>query len=940
MKTPFLLAALLLTAAPLAAQVPNLIPHQGRVAVNGVNFDGTGQFKFALVNAAGTTTYWSNNGSSTVGSQPTAAVSLPVTKGLYSAMLGDTSLANMTAVPASVFSNADLRLRVWFNNGTLGFQQLTPDQRLAPNGYLPDGAVTSAKLAPGAAIPGVKVSSSTQDALPNTNYIATGGGTTTFHLPESAAIGDVVNISGSGAGSVSISDPYAFTARNQPWAWRAVASSSDGAKLIAAPQVGQLATSADGGVTWTSRDFSRNWYAVASSSDGTKLIAGAFNDQLYTSTDAGVTWTPREQMRFWRAVASSADGTKLIAAANGGRLYTSTDAGLTWTPREQNRDWYSVASSSDGMNLAAAAMQGQLYTSTDAGVTWTPREQVGNWVAVASSFDGTKLIAAVSGGRLFTSADAGLTWTPREQNRDWYSVASSADGAKLIAAVNGGRLYTSTDAGVTWTPREQHLNWLSAAMSADGRKMIAAAYGDRLYVSGEILHLPGTGSASLTYGNAGWALTSPGGWTPSRGNLYRNSGNIGIGTATPNYPLSFGASAADTLLALYDPGTFGAYGLGIGSGQFRLHLGEQAGRFSFLDAPQGFELMTVRGDGRVGILETNPSSTLHVNGIITGNGSGLTNLNAASLTGTLGAAQLPAAVALRSGGNAFTGTQTVTGGGRLGVGTGSPNYPLSFGTGAANTLLALYDPGPAGAYGLGIGSGQFRLHLGESTARFSFLNAPAGSELLTIHGSGRVGIGTTDPGAKLTVIGDSGAGGIAGYSSTVNSAVYGENTFGGFGVAGRTSGTGYAVYGDNTATGGWAGYFNGNVRVTGTINPPSDRNLKHRFGSVDPQRILEKVAALNIGTWVYKNDAGHARHLGPVAQDFRAAFGLGADETSIATVDADGVALAAIQGLNQKLGEREKEIAALKTANELLTTRLEKLERALDNRQSPRAAKK
>jgi hypothetical protein len=146
-----MLAGFTLLTAPVYAQVPNLLNYQGRVAVGTVNFEGSGQFRFALVNAAGTTTFWSNDGTSTAGSQPTAAVALTVTKGLYSVLLGDTSLAGMTsAIPASVWTNPDVRLRVWFNNGTNGSQLLTPDQRLAPSGYLPDGSVSTAALASGA----------------------------------------------------------------------------------------------------------------------------------------------------------------------------------------------------------------------------------------------------------------------------------------------------------------------------------------------------------------------------------------------------------------------------------------------------------------------------------------------------------------------------------------------------------------------------------------------------------------------------------------------------------------------------------------------------------------------------------------------------------------------------------------------------------------------
>ena len=122
---------LFLAATALHAQVPQLINYQGRVAVGGVNFDGSGQFKFALVDAAGTKTYWSNDGTSTAGSEPVAAVTLTVTNGLYSVLLGDATLPNMAAIPVDVLDHTELFVRVWFNDGTNGSQQLEPDQRLA-----------------------------------------------------------------------------------------------------------------------------------------------------------------------------------------------------------------------------------------------------------------------------------------------------------------------------------------------------------------------------------------------------------------------------------------------------------------------------------------------------------------------------------------------------------------------------------------------------------------------------------------------------------------------------------------------------------------------------------------------------------------------------------------------------------------------------------------
>jgi len=80
-----------------------------------------------------------------------------------------------------------------------------------------------------------------------------------------------------------------------------------------------------------------------------------------------------------------------------------------------------------------------------------------------------------------------------------------------------------------------------------------------------------------------------------------------------------------------------------------------------------------------------------------------------------------------------------------------------------------------------------------------------------------------------------------------------------------------------------------------------------------------------VQTWAYTNSAG-VRHLGPVAQDFKAAFGLGSSDKHIATVDADGVALAAIQGLNQKV---DSENATLRAANVELKRELSEIKQLL-----------
>jgi hypothetical protein len=119
----------------------------------------------------------------------------------------------------------------------------------------------------------------------------------------------------------------------------------------------------------------------------------------------------------------------------------------------------------------------------------------------------------------------------------------------------------------------------------------------------------------------------------------------------------------------------------------------------------------------------------------------------------------------------------------------------------------------------------------------------------------------------------------------------------------RASG-GYSFY---TGTSGGATLAAG----SGSWTSMSDRNAKENFAPVDVAAVLQKVAALPLSTWNYKQQTNSIRHLGPMAQDFKAAFKVGETDTGITTVDADGVALAAIQGLNQKLEEKDAKISAL-----------------------------
>ncbi len=105
--------------------------------------------------------------------------------------------------------------------------------------------------------------------------------------------------------------------------------------------------------------------------------------------------------------------------------------------------------------------------------------------------------------------------------------------------------------------------------------------------------------------------------------------------------------------------------------------------------------------------------------------------------------------------------------------------------------------------------------------------------------------------------------------------------------------------------------MNGNLTLSGTVTAPSSRAFKSGITTVDGREVLAKLDAMPIVTWHYKNQPAENRHMGPVAEDFYAAFGLGEDEQFIALNDLSGVALAAIQALHQEVQARDIEIAAL-----------------------------
>jgi hypothetical protein len=381
------LASLLLSSPAIA--VPALLNHQGRMAVNGVNFEGTGQFKFALVDAGATVTYWSNDGTSTAGSQPATAVSLTVTKGLYAVLLGDTSLAHMSALPVTLFDNADIRLRVWFNDGITGFQQITPDHRLATAPYaMVASRVEQVMLSNLMASPAKPVvtwgdSGDGQSKVPPlTNVAAVSAGSThrLVLLDDGSVVawgaGPAVPAGLTGVSSIAAGCGYNLARKgdgtvvawgDNPYGVTSVPAGITDAVSVAAGEKHALALRAGGAViAWGNNTFHQTEvpqgvtnviaiacgydHSLALKADGT-VVAWGRNDSGQSAVPAGLTGVTAIAAGAYHSLAVKTDGTVVAWGWDLGQQCT-VPAGLTGVTKVAGGYTFSLALKTDGTIVA------------------------------------------------------------------------------------------------------------------------------------------------------------------------------------------------------------------------------------------------------------------------------------------------------------------------------------------------------------------------------------------------------------------------------------------------------------------------------------------------------------------------------------------------------------------------------------------------------------
>lgn len=290
----------------------------------------------------------------------------------------------------------------------------------------------------------------------------------------------------------------------------------------------------------------------------------------------------------------------------------------------------------------------------------------------------------------------------------------------------------------------------------------------------------------------------------------------------------------------------------------------------------------------------------------------------------------------------------VDGLGNVGLGTATPAQDLHITSGNTPTLRLEQTAGTVRTWDVGASNTSFFVKDVTNSSAVPFrVDAGAATGSLEIASTGFVGVGTTSPTTRLHFRStDSTTTSFAASKFLVENANPTTASRELFEV--RNNGDAAYIFKntveaerwyfgtfahnfiiDNQATGGVDFYFGptGNLTLASTLYQNSDRTTKTDLQPVDPRAVLAKMAQLPISTWRKIGDT--SSHLGPMAQDFRAIFGLGEDERHIAPGDLAGVSLAAVQGLNARVEEQaqtiEQQHQAITKQQELIRQLAERL---------------
>jgi hypothetical protein len=522
-------------------------------------------------------------------------------------------------------------------------------------------------------------------------------------------------------------------------------------------------------------------------------------------------------------------------------------------------------------------------------------------------------------------------------------------GRSLAEAFNGAARYVEIKVGANdpnpITPRQQILTAPFAFKAGEADKIAGKVPGDFVAKSGDTM----TGTLNLPAD----------GLSVGGGQITASGGNVGIGTKYPAGPLDVRPPDAPSGkgLPVIIKGQKGA--TGNGGGNLLLSSGDNG-----VDSTNGYiafgagatvsgsefttgESMRITSAGNVGIGTTSPNLSGDKRALTVSAGTTSDGIARLEVQGSRGSddiygslnfyhkANNTAAIqSYRSGaddagnltfwtratGTALAERLRIDNAGNVGIGTTSPTGKLDIRSdGETGPQLVVGHKSSPWVRTTIEHNGTFDMPFGNANYNFRI----GGDSRLFIGNNRRFGINTETPGNNFEISEPSGGPGIR--LNRPGSAALDLNWSGTNFVVSATSSFKIGIGTANPAS---TLDVIGAIRCT-TLFQTSDRNAKENLAAVDCQGVLNRAVSIPILSWNFTNDASGGRHIGPMAQDFYAAFGVGPDDKHIATVDADGVALAAIQGLHQFVKTQQAELAAKDREIQSLSQRLAAVEAAV-----------
>ena len=432
-------------AAPEAVTAPTLVSFQGKVTANGSAYNGVGYFKFAVVNAAGTTSYWSNDGTSTVGNEPNAIVPLNVTNGLFTVRLGDTTQGGMSAsLGAWVFGAPNRRLRVWFSTTGLtgSFEQLTPDDAIgavpfALNAETLDGQDASAFAASVHTHNGADIVSGTlPDARLSSNVVMGGQGVS--RLIDDA--GYLTTASAGMAGFITQTQADARYARIAPTTqqiallkWYTAITGTGSTFSVGA---GPFAIAFDGANIWVPNQ-NANTVSVLRASDGTHVMTSTVGSGPWgIAFDGANMWVTNDISRTVSVLRAS-DGYHVMTPTVGAQPYSLAFDGANMWITNFGSNTVSVLRASDGFHVMTPTVGLEPVGIAFDGMNMWVANYGSNTVSVLRASDGYHVMTPTVGLWPTAIAFDGMNMWVANSNGNNVSVLSASDFTHVMTPTVG-----------------------------------------------------------------------------------------------------------------------------------------------------------------------------------------------------------------------------------------------------------------------------------------------------------------------------------------------------------------------------------------------------------------------------------------------------------------------------------------------------------------------